>query len=196
MKAAMLLAAAGLVAACGSLGPREADRYFVLDASPAVAAAPGARAAAPAARVLVMPTTAAGFYDTQDIVYSREPGTRAYYQFSHWTERPQRAVHAQLLARLGAAGGAGGPMLITHLDEIYHDAAQPPGAARLALTAQLVDPASRAVLARRSFSASAPAASHDAPGAVAAAREALGALLDDVAAWVAVQAAARPVRAQ
>jgi ABC-type uncharacterized transport system auxiliary subunit len=80
-------------------------------------------------------------------------------------------------------------MLLTHLDEIYHDATQPPGTARLVITAQLVDPASRAVIARRSFSAAAPAASHDAPGAVAAMRQALGALLDEVAAWATTQAA-------
>jgi cholesterol transport system auxiliary component len=180
MKSAWVLAAALLVTACSGLGPREADRYFVLDA---------AAAAAPAAAVLVMPTTAAGFYDTQDIVYSREPGTRAYYQFSHWVERPQRVVHAGLVSRLGAIGAGRGPALMTHLDEIYHDAAQAPGIARLAITAQIVDPSSRAVLARRSFSASAPAASHDAPGAVAAMRQALGALLDEVAAWAAAQAA-------
>ena len=38
------------------------------------------------------PTTAASFYDTQDIVFSRSPGTRGYYQFGHWTERPQRVI--------------------------------------------------------------------------------------------------------
>jgi ABC-type uncharacterized transport system auxiliary subunit len=40
------------------------------------------------------------------------------------------------------------------------------------------------VLARRSFSRSAPAASYDAPGAVQGFRQALGALLDEVVAWV------------
>jgi len=180
MRAALMVAAAMLATACSGLGPHEAHRYFVLDAATAVA---------PAAGVHVMPTTAAGFYDTQDIVYSRAPGTRAYYQFSHWTERPQRVVQAGLVSRLGAAGAGRGPALMTHLDEIYHDAAQPPGTARVVITAQIVDPSSGAVRARRSFSASAPAASHDAPGAVAAMRQALGALLDEVAAWAVVQAA-------
>lgn len=178
MKRAMVLFAAALIGGCLSTGNREADRYFILEAPP------GARAAS---AVVVAPTSAASFYDTQDIVYSRAPGTRAYYQFNHWTERPQRAIHAQLASRL-QAGAKSDRLLSTHLEEIFHDAAQPPGTARISLTAQLVDPASRAVLARRTFSRSAPAVSYDAPGAVQGFRQALGALLDDVAAWVDAEA--------
>jgi cholesterol transport system auxiliary component len=191
MRPVVAIAAAFLVAACTSFGgSREAQRYFVLDAAPASAAVP----AAGAARVTVAATTASAFYDTQDIAYSRAPGTRGYYQFSRWTERPQRAVHAQLAARLDARAARGGPVLTTHLDEIYHDAAQPPGTARLAITAELVDPVSRAVLARRSFTAAAPAASYDAAGAVGGMRRALGALLDEIVAWVDAQAPAQAGR--
>ena len=180
--AAALVAAllAGLVAACGAMGTREPDRYFVLDVPPAAANAPRTTPA-----LVVMPTTVSSFYDTQDIAYSRAPGTRAYYQFNHWTDRPQRAVHAQLVSRLGAANSAGGFILATHLDEIYHDAAQQPGTARLTVSAQLVDPKSRAVVAQRVFNGAAPAASFDAPGAVDGMRRALGALLDEIAAWAA-----------
>ena len=179
--AAALVAAllAALVVACGAMGTREPDRYFVLDVPPAAAAPRTAPA------LVVMPTTASSFYDTQDIAYSRAPGTRAYYQFNHWTDRPQRAVHAQLVSRLGAANSAGGFILATHLDEIYHDAAQQPGTARLTVSAQLVDPKSRAVVAQRVFNGAAPAASFDAPGAVDGMRRALGALLDEIAAWAA-----------
>jgi ABC-type uncharacterized transport system auxiliary subunit len=175
MKHALVLFAAALVAGCLSSGSRDADRYFILDA------APGARAAS---TVVVAAPSAASFYDTQDIVYSRASGTRAYYQFNHWTERPQRAIHAALAPRFEAGGRKSGLLLATHLEEIYHDAAQPPGTARITITAQLVDPASRALIARRSFSRSAPAASYDAPGAVQGFRQALGALLDEVVAWV------------
>lgn len=178
MKQAIVLFAAALIGGCLSSATREADRYFILEA------APGGRAVA---TVVVAPTSVSSFYDTQDIVYSRAAGTRAYYQFNHWTERPQRAIHAQLASRF-QAGAKSGRLLSTHLEEIYHDAAQPPGTARITLTAQLVDPASRAVLARRTFSRSAPAASYDAPGAVQGFRQALGALLDDVAVWVDAEA--------
>ena len=184
LAAALVAALAGGCSALG--GPREPDRYFILDAPAASAAA----RAAPA--LVVMPTTVSTFYDTQDIAYSRTPGTRAYYQFNHWTDRPQRAVHAQLVTRFGAAT-TGGFVLATHLDEIYHDAAQQPGSARLAISAQLIDPKTRAVIAQRVFSGAAPAASYDAPGAVDGMRKALGTLLDEIAAWVGTQVpAARP----
>jgi len=85
MKRAGILLAAAIVAGC-ALGAREADRYLILE-TPA-----SATPAATRGDVRAMPTTAAAFYDTQSIAFSREPGTRAYYQFNHWTERPQRAI--------------------------------------------------------------------------------------------------------
>ncbi len=176
------IAAAVLVTACSSFGEREADRYFILEAATSASAAPRSGSVSD-----VAPTSVSGFYDTQDIVYSRAGGTRAYYQFSHWTERPQRVIHAQLVSRL-EDGAAGGLVLRTHLEEIYHDAAQPPGAARIAISAQLVDPASRSVVARRTFVRAAAATSYDAPGAVQGFDQALGALLDDIVVWVGAQA--------
>jgi ABC-type uncharacterized transport system auxiliary subunit len=187
MKPMGIVVLAASLAACSVPGPREADRYFVLDAGAVPAAAP--RSGPP---VAVAPTTAPGFYDTQDIAYSRAPGVRAYYQFNHWTERPQRSIHALLAARLAGTGPRGGLRLDTHLDEIYHDAAEPPGTARITLTAELVDPAGRATLARRTFTRAAPAASYDAPGAVRGFNEALAALIGDVEAWVAASARQRP----
>jgi cholesterol transport system auxiliary component len=177
MKRAIVVLAAALLAGCASSGSRQAERYYVLEA-------PAATAAHPVPAVRVGRTSAASFYDTQDIAYSRAPGTRAYYQFNRWTERPQQAIHAQLVSRLEGGGQKSHLVLNTRVEEIYHDAATPPGTARIAIAAQLADAASGAVLARRSFSRSAPAASYDAPGAVQGFRQALGALLDDVAAWI------------
>ena len=145
---------AALIVACSAPGARDADRYFILEAQ-AGSAAP----ARGAPTLVVMPTTVSSFYDTQDIVYSRAPGTRSYYQFNHWTDRPQRAVHAQLVSRFGSASAAGGLILATHLEEIFHDAAQPPGIARLVITAQLLDPKTKAVVAQRVFNGTAAAAS-------------------------------------
>jgi cholesterol transport system auxiliary component len=179
---------AALVAGCVSFGPREADRYFVLEA----AWPPGVAAHAPSRHdVSVAPTTAASFYDTQSIAYSRAAGTRAYYQFNQWTERPQRAIHAQLASRLEGDSRKATFVLHTHLEEIYHDATVPPGIARIAIGAELVDAASRTVVARRTFSRSAPAPSYDADGAVRGFDQALGAVIDDIVAWV-DERAARP----
>lgn len=174
MRRAVVAFLAALLAGCAAQGPRDPERYFILEA------APGAQAGE---AVELGPASTASFYDTQEIVFSRAPGTRAYYQFNRWTERPQRAIQAQLAARFPAASGAR-RVLATRLDEIYHDAAERPGTARIRLTAQLLDAASRTVIARRVFTASAPATSYDAPGAVRGFNQALGSLLDEIVRWV------------
>jgi ABC-type uncharacterized transport system auxiliary subunit len=172
--AALLLAAA--LAACAATGQRHAHLYYVLEAPRAGASAPHANLAVPA-------TTAAAFYDTQDIVFSRASGVRAYYQFNHWTERPQRVVHAALVARLGSGASDAPYVLTTRLDEMYHDAAHPPGSSHIRLTAELVEREHGTLVARRTFRRSAPATSYDARGAVQAFAEALAPLADDVAQW-------------
>ena len=187
-------AATVLVVAAGCLpsgGTREAQRFYILEAPESKT--PAAVVPRPATLV-VPPTGTAGFYDTQDLVFSRAPGTRAYYQFNSWTERPGRAVHDLLVARLERSGAfkavvatdrpvAGSLVLRTDLEEIYHDAVTLPGEARIVLVAELFDSSRNASLGRRSFSQAAPAASYDAQGAVQGFRLALGALLDEVVGW-------------
>ena len=195
MRATRVAVAGALVialAGCVSLGSQEPQRYYVLDA-PAAKAAPARTARA--ATLLVTPTTASTFYDMQDIAYSRAPGARAYYQYHSWTDRPGRRLTELLVARLerdGAfkavaavvAGVHGDYILNTHLTEFYHDAAVVPGSARVVLTAELVDPARRVLLARRTFEQTAPAATYDAPGAVRAFDQAVAAVLGDLSAWI------------
>jgi cholesterol transport system auxiliary component len=185
-------AAVALIAGCLSAGERTHQRYYVLeDAGPVMARANATRAGT----LLVAPTTVAAFYDTQDMAYSRATGTRAYYQYHAWTERPGRTIGGLLTARLERGGAfqavarttggvRGGLLLNTHLVEFYHDAATAPGSARIMLTAELVDPARRVLVARRTFTREAPAATYDAAGAVQAFNQALGAMLDEVSAWV------------
>ena len=192
MKRALLAALAIFIAGCFSTGTRESQRYYVLEV-PA-----GKQSAAKSTRtstLLVAPTTIASFYDTQDIVYSRSPGTRAYYQFNSWTERPSRTIHVLLVERLERSGAfrnvaearsgvEGDLVLSTHIQEMYHDAVAAPGSAQVTLSAELARAGRAAPIARRTFNSSAQAASYDAQGAVKAFSEALGPLLDDLAAWV------------
>ena len=187
-----LAALACALAGCVSSGPREAQRFYLLEDS----AASGAKAeAARSATLLLAPAAVSSFYDTQSIAYSRAPGMRAYYVYHSWTEPPGPRIGELLAARLERSGAfrtvasvtstvRGELVLSIYLAELYHDAAAAPGSARISLTAELTDPVRRALVARRSFSASAPAASYDAPGAVRAFNQALGALLDEVSAWV------------
>jgi cholesterol transport system auxiliary component len=179
------------LAGCGTLGSDEPQRYYVLDPGPAKPAAGNPRATA----LLIAPTTAPSFYETQEVVFSRAPSERGYYQFHAWTERPGRRLTELLVQRLersglfktvasAVSGVQGSLVLNTHLAEFYHDAAKTPGSVRVTITAELMDPARRVLLARRTFERSAPAATYDAPGAVRAFGTAVAAILDDIAQWV------------
>ncbi len=192
--AAALLAAAALLCGCSGLSAGTSQRYFVLEVAPSQVVAGAAMKRE--AILLVAPTTASSFYDTQELIFSRSAGQRAYYQFSSWTEPPNRGLAAQLAARLEQGGAfravaettssvRGSLLLRTHLLEIYHDATSVPGNARVGLAAELSDPAGRMLLARRTFVAAVPVRSHDAAGAVQGFDEALGTILDEVASWAA-----------
>ena len=199
--AASTVVLALVATACGT-GVRAPQHYYVLDPMPSAAlVARDASARATAPTLLVAPTTASSFYDAQAIVYSRSPDTRSYYQLNSWTEPPSRRLGlllAERLARSGAFGSVaqathsvrGQFLLTTHIEEIYHDAATSPGTARIAMTAELSDPARRSIAGRHRFTASAPAAAPDAAGAVQGFDAALGPLLDEVVAWAAEASAA------
>lgn len=188
--AAALVMLAGCLPAPRNLPPQE---YYVLNdlAGPA-----GTRQTAPEGRVLLVnPTSTSPFYDTQSLVFSRNPGQRGYYQFAGWTERPGRRFSELLTRRLEGrgtfssvasttAGVKGNLVLNTRLEEFYQEANASPGRVRIEVTAELVDLAERAILAQRRFSQTAPTSADNAPAAVAAFNQALTALLDEVAAWV------------
>jgi cholesterol transport system auxiliary component len=147
-------------------------------------------------RVLLVHAAAASpFYETQNLAFSRAPGQRAYYQFAGWTERPARRLTELLTRRLEALGGfrsiasstagvRGDVLLNLRLEEFYHDADAKPGAARIEVSAELIDIAGRTVLARRRFAQSAPVAEESARAAVAALNQATSGLLDELSAWI------------
>ncbi len=182
---------------CVSLNPH-ADSpgvvYYVLDdTGPAASLAQTARADIPTLQVLN--TTAAAFYNSDRLVFSRSPGTRGQYQFARWTERPGKRFAELLRARLDRLGAyrltsAGGYarsdlMLDTRLVEFYHDATREPGQVRLELRAELVDLKQRTLLGRRVFEQHVPLTTYDAAGAAQASSLAVSRVLDDLDAWLA-----------
>jgi cholesterol transport system auxiliary component len=194
MRSIVIVALGLALAGCMGTNARTPLQYHVLDVPSA--AARRAPAAATAQTLLVSPTTAVGFYDTQAMVYSRSAGMRAYYQLNSWTEPPSRRIGVLLVQRLQASGAFGqvagatdrvrGTLVLdTRLEELYHDAATAPGTVRVVLTAVVTDPSRRAVVAQRRFVGSAPVPTDDAAGAVRGTAVALGPLLDDVVAWTA-----------
>jgi cholesterol transport system auxiliary component len=193
MKAIIVFALLAALAGCGGLKPTEAHRYFVLTTPAAPTQAAPATPSREAVLLIGHPQVAT-FYDTQSIAFSRTAGQLGYYQYSSWTEPPGRRLTTLLseaIERKGdfrgvavAGSGVRGQLLLsTRLEEIYHDASVSPGVARVALVAELIDLHDRRLLARRSFSATAPVATADAVGAAGACGRALATVLDEVAAW-------------
>lgn len=168
------------------------ESYALKDADPLRAKT---RAESYAPTLLVLDTTTASFYDTEQLVFSRTEGTRGQYQFARWTERPGKRFADLMRARLdqqgdwrvSAAGGyvRGDMLLDTELVEFYHDAASEPGQVRLVLRAELVDLKQRSMLGRRTFEHKVPLASFDAPGAAQASSLAVSRALDELTVWLA-----------
>jgi cholesterol transport system auxiliary component len=201
---------AAAAAACALLGgclsvPNESlppQQYYVLtDLAQAGATPEPARSDR---TLLVSPTATSPFYDTQSLVYSRAAGQRAYYQFAGWTERPGRRFSELLLRRLEARGAfawvasttasvRGDRVLNTRLEELYQDTVTKPGRVQVEVTAEVIDHAERAMIARRRFTQSAVTGGDNAASAVAAFNQAMTALLDELTAW-AESTATRPQR--
>ena len=151
---------------------------------------------APASLTLLMADTEAGaFYDTDDVAFSDKSGTRGYYLFARWTERPGKRFADLLLGRLerdkvfaavaqSGSNTRGDWLLTTEILELYHDAVKQPGMVRMELRAEVVDLESRSLLARKTFIQSAPASSYDAAGAHKAFNEAVTRTLDEMSDWL------------
>jgi cholesterol transport system auxiliary component len=144
--------------------------------------------------LVVLDTQIAAFYDTDGLAYSDKAGTRSYYQYAHWTERPGKRFSELLSLRLGrenlyaavvANGQVRGDWLLeTELLEFYHDATRPPGAAQILLRADVVDLATHNLVGHKLFRISADLASFDAAGAHEGFNRATTRLLDDLLDWL------------
>jgi cholesterol transport system auxiliary component len=167
--------------------------YYVLqDSTPTTPTTP---LPTDAPTLLVLDTTTSGFYDTDQLIFSRSPGTRGQYQFARWTERPGKRFAELMRARLDhqgiwlvTAGGdyvRGDLLLDSKLVELYHDASSEPGQIRLVLHAELIDLKRHKLLGRKVFEQQVPLATFNAAGAAQAANVAVGRTLDELAAWLA-----------
>ena len=199
---AMPMAALALAAGCVSIsgGDSPALVQYVLDDRGIGAALP---AGLPRIErgLLVAPVQASGFDESAMLAYGRDPGSRAHYQFAGWTDRPARRIGWLVERRLAArgrfasvaqstAGVRGELMLNLTLEHLYHDVSTPPGRARIALVAELVQWRTRSLIARRSFEQSAPTERETAEAAFDATGRALAMLLDDLSTWVESEALA------
>lgn len=192
----LVLVFAWAITGCLNLGDKQgasAVVNYVLSDTAQAAPAIAVRQDAPT--LLVLDTTTTSFYGSDQLVFSRHPGTRGQYQFARWTERPGKRFADLMRARLdqqsawrvSAAGGyvRGDLLLDTELIEFYHDAVSSPGQLRLELHAELVDLKLRSLLGRRVFQQTVSLATYDASGAALASNQAVSQALDELTAWLA-----------
>lgn len=191
----LLLGLAFALTGCLNLGEKanaSAVTYYVLDDPGRVADPVPLKPGAPT--LLVFDTTAGGFYDTDQLVFSRSAGTRGQYQFARWTERPGRRFADLMRARLDRHGAwnitatsghvRGDLLLDTELVEFYHDAADEPGQVRLVLRAELADLKRRTLLGRQVFEQQVALTTYDAAGVAQASNVAVSRALDELTAWL------------
>ncbi len=192
-----------LAAGCAGLLPKPAAQpsFFSLD---------GARAgqgtatrtqtlSATAPTLIVNPPHAAAGFDSQRIIYVRDPHKLDYFARSEWIDTPARMLAPLIVAAIENGGAfravvqtpspaAGDIRLDTEILRLQHNFAESPSRVRFTLRAYLVDNATRRVLASREFDESVAAASEDPYGGVVAANLAVQTVLEQLARFCAAAA--------
>jgi cholesterol transport system auxiliary component len=188
-----------MLSACGGLLPKPTPQpaFYALESRPPPASAatrlamPAATPAA-AATLVVNPPHAAPGFDSQRIIYVREPHKLEYFAHHEWVDTPARmlaplivtavegsgAFHAVVLTPSAAAGDL---RLDTEIVRLQHNFEGVPSRVRFSLRAYVVDNATRKVLATREFDETVAAASDDPYGGVVAANRAVQAVLERLA---------------
>jgi cholesterol transport system auxiliary component len=200
MCAALCLAFAG---GCSLLKPTASPTpptYYSLDAShTAATVAPRATGTAPYA-LIVNETQAAAGFDSQRIIYVRQPHKLEYFAHSEWVDPPARMISSLIVGALeksgafravvSAPGSASGELrLETEVLLLQQEFAVSPSQVRFALRVYLVEDNTRRVVGTRDIEAVAPAPSDDPYGGVQAANAAVQNVLDQLTAFCAQTAA-------
>jgi len=173
--------------------PAALDKYL-LEYTPAKVQEP--RADAPV--LLIAIPQAHGAYDTARIAYMQQQFGLRYYARSRWADTPARMLAPLMAEALNATGQfqalyaspgqvSANLRLDTELMRFHQDFTQQPSAMRITLRAQLIDLGTQRVIATRLFDISEAAPSEDAYGGVIAANRAVARLLEQLAAFCAVQ---------
>ncbi len=182
--------------ACSVLQPKATTptSFYALEyTGPAttVSAARGPLLPSNAPTLVVSPVRAASGFDSQRIIYQREPHKLEYFAHSEWIDTPSRMLGPLMVAAIEQTGGfravvmtpgsAGGELrLDTEIVRLQQDFQSRPSSVHFTLRAYLVDEKTRKVLAWRSFESKVPASS-DAPRAgVSAANQAVQTVLEDL----------------
>lgn len=206
------LVAAGLavlaLAGCSALRPAATPPpvFYTLDslkgARPVSFAAATATATAPT--LIISPPRAAAGFDSQRIIYLREPHKLDYFAHSEWVDPPARMLGPLMLTAIQNSGAfhavvltpgaaAGDLRLDTEIVRLQQEFLGSPSRVRFTLRATLVVDRTRRVLAWREFDGYVEAASEDPYGGVLAANRVVQTVLEQLSDFCA-EAAARSAR--
>ncbi|MFC5705251.1 ABC-type transport auxiliary lipoprotein family protein [Aeromonas eucrenophila] len=197
---ALLLA---LLGACSMFGATEEPppAFYSLSGAgpvPPVTALPAVRSNR-APTLIVNPPRAAPGFDSQHIIYVREPYQLEYFAHSEWVDTPARMLAPRIVAALEGTGafravvlapsGAAGELrLDVEVIRLQHEFDHSPSRTRFTLSAYLVDNDSRQVLAWREFDEAVVAAEANPYGGVMAANSAVQQVLQRLANFCAEEA--------
>ncbi len=175
---------------CALVRPEKAEppRRFVLE----VPTAPAPASAGDGPVLLVALPAARPGYDSPRMVYVTRAHEIEAFARSEWVDSPARMLAPLLVSALAGSVRpvlAPGPVaaalrLDTEVVALHHDFTQTPSQVRFALRAQLIDTASRTLLATTELEAVEASASEDPYGGVIAANRAVARVLGDLAGWV------------
>lgn len=205
-----------LAGGCAALrpgAPSVQPAFYLLDtARPAGAVLPRAAASGAPTLLISAPHAAAG-YDSQRIVYRQQAHRLDSFAHSEWLDTPAHMLVPLLVAALEQSGSfhavlhtpssaTGDLRLDSEILQLQQDFTHQPagqsgngqartGASRVhfVLRVQLIEEASRRVIAARDFSADSPAPSDDPYGGVIAANQAVQKVLDELVVFCAEAAA-------
>jgi cholesterol transport system auxiliary component len=196
MRAALPLAAAlalALTAGCGALKSMVSSPSTTYSLAGARSGAEPSAAAATLTLTVSPPQAAAG-YDSPRMMYTRRPGQLEYFAQNEWVDTPARMIAPLIIGAIEDGGGyravvrmpssaAGDLRLDTEILRLQQDFLVTPSQVRFMLRANLVESATRRVMATQEFEASIPADSENARGGAAAANRAVQAVLLQLAAF-------------
>jgi cholesterol transport system auxiliary component len=142
--------------------------------------------------LIVSPPHAAAGFDSQRMIYLREPYKLEHFAQSEWIEPPARMLAPLIvdaIVRTGAfravvltpSTAAGDLRLDSEIIRLQQDFRNRPGSVRFTLRATLIDENSRRVVAWREFDHSVVTTSEDPYGGVVAANRAIHSTLESLA---------------
>lgn len=182
------------LSACSVLQPKAGTppSFYALEYSgPTTGALTTRVPLANAPTLIISPVRAASGFDSQHIIYLREPHKLEYFAHNEWVDTPARMLGPLMVASIeqtGAfravvmtPGSAGGELrLDTEIIRLQQNFQTKPSSVHFSLRVYLVEEKTRRVVAWRAFDAHAPASSDDPRAGVVAANRAVQTVLEEL----------------